>query len=289
MTTRDCRRCGRKTTSGNCPATLDDGHVVQCVGEWADNVKHEYLRRYIDATRQVRRGYAGRGFVDLFAGPGRVRLRDTNEVRDGSPLIALAHEFAPFTKVVLCDLAAENIAALEHRTAAHRERVEIVHGDANVEIARLIAQLPTQGLNLAFIDPFGLRPLHFSTIRALANLERMDLLVNFPTSDIRRNQALYFSDSSNEFITRMLGNERWRDAIGPRDLGVQIMELFVQKLEDLGYTGYTGARTRNIRVSNPTGAELYRIVFASKHRRGREIWNDITKHTARGQRSFGFE
>jgi three-Cys-motif partner protein len=287
MTTRDCRRCGRKTATGNCPDALtDDGHVVQCVGEWADNEKHEYLRRYVEATRQVRRKFADCGFVDLFAGPGKVRLRDTNEVCDGSPLIALKHEFAPFSKVVLCDLAAENVAALAHRTAPYPGRVEILTGDANVLIEDIASHLPKAGLNLAFIDPFGLRPLNFATIRRLAEFERMDFIINFPTSDIRRNQETYFAHG-NDYIARMLGDLDWREKLPPTgDFGVRVLDQFSARLASLGYDG---ERTRDIVVSMGRGAELYRIVFASRHRLAAKIWNDITKHTARNQRGFGFD
>lgn len=199
-------------------------------------------------------------------------------------MIALRHEFAPFSKVVLCDLASENVAALKHRTTSHHERVTIVHGDANERIEALVEHLPQRGLNLAFIDPFGLRPLRFDTIRVLAKLERMDLIVNFPTSDIRRNREIYV-DPRNSFVERMLGDEGWRDSIVPGDFGVQVMQKFIQSLEPLGYTG---ARTRIIPVSN-NDSELYRIMFASKHPLADRIWNDVTKHTARGQRGFGFE
>jgi three-Cys-motif partner protein len=266
---------------------MDDGHVVQCVGEWADNEKHEYLRRYIEATRQARRKFVDRGFVDLFAGPGRVRLRDNGEVCDGSPLIALKHDFAPFSKVILCDLAAENVAALAHRTAPHTKRVEILEGDANARIEDIAAHLPQRGLNLAFIDPYGLRPLNFATIQRLAEFERMDFIINFPTSDIRRNQETYFAPG-NEFIARMLGDLDWRTRIAPTgDFGVRVLERFSDRLAGLDYSG--SERTRQIIVSTARGAELYRIVFASRHPIATKIWNNITKHTARNQRGFGFD
>lgn len=259
---------------------------MQCVGEWADNDKHEYLRRYIDATRQARHKFTERGFVDLFAGPGRVRLRDTGVVCDGSPLIALKHDFAPFSKVVLCELATENIAALAHRTAPYAGRVEILAGDANALIEDIAAHLPKKGLNLAFIDPYGLRPLNFATIRRLAELERMDFIINFPTSDIRRNREVYFA-RGNDDIARMLGDLDWREKLPPAgDFGVLVLGQFFERLAGLGYAG---ERTRSIIVSMGSGAELYRIVFASRHSLATRIWNDITKHTARNQRGFGFD
>lgn len=80
--------------NGNCTTLGPDGLPVQCVGSWTRD-KHEYLRRYIDATANARAKYVGRGgaaFLDLFAGPGCARVRTSRLVVDGSPLIALKHE-----------------------------------------------------------------------------------------------------------------------------------------------------------------------------------------------------
>src|SRR5579884_2126049 len=76
---RECR--DRKT--GNCTkGPADDGGVVQCVGPWAKE-KHDYIRRYIDATREVREkylrpGWPGACYIDLYAGPGLARVGETD-------------------------------------------------------------------------------------------------------------------------------------------------------------------------------------------------------------------
>ena len=65
------------------PPSVDpaDGLPVLEVGPWSAE-KHDYLRRYITATRAARARYLpplGRGgaaFIDLFAGPGRARIRE---------------------------------------------------------------------------------------------------------------------------------------------------------------------------------------------------------------------
>lgn len=282
VTSLDCRRCGRRSPQGNCPVALDDGHVVQCVGEWAEGDKHGYLRSYIDATREARRKFKHRGFIDLFAGPGRVRVRETGEVCDGSPLIALAHEAAPFTRVILCDIAEANVAALRHRTAAFVGRVEIVQGDSNARARELATRLPP-GLNLALIDPFGLEPLRFETIRLLASMNKLDLFVNFPTSDLRRNHQLY-RQPDNSVVANALGIHDWRSRLGPGDIALQAANMFVESLERLGYTG---ARNQMIPVSR-NGSELYRIIFASKHPLGDDIWQSIVRHAPTGQRGLPF-
>jgi three-Cys-motif partner protein len=96
--------------------------------------KHDYLRRYIEATRDVRGGFDGsrpRGehpigrtaYVDLFAGSGRARVRETRQFIDGSPLVALKTARNPFTVVILCELNETNAEALRRRTAVRRPTV----------------------------------------------------------------------------------------------------------------------------------------------------------------------
>jgi hypothetical protein len=81
-----CSACrhAQKDDVENCPHAAPDGLPVQCVGIWAED-KHHYLQQYFEATWAVRKKFLppdGRGgacFVDLFAGPGRVRVRDTGD------------------------------------------------------------------------------------------------------------------------------------------------------------------------------------------------------------------
>jgi three-Cys-motif partner protein len=288
----DCSRCGRRTKAGNCPAPLDDGHPVQCVGEWAVIDKHAYIRQYIDATWAARRKFlesrgrypaSGAGFLDLFSGPGRVRIRDTGEVRDGSPFLALDHTKAPFTRVVLCDLAPENAAALLYRTRAHERRVKVFEADANEIIDKLVAELPSHGLNLALVDPFALEPLRFETLARLSRVQRMDILLNFPTSDIRRNLQLY-QQQDNDALDRALGTREWREIVTTRKDVPKLAELLVRQLERLGYTGKLN---RTIRVTNSKEGELYRLMLLSKRELADNIWQSITKNTPGGQRGFG--
>lgn len=289
----DCQRCGRRTRAGNCPDPLDDGHPVQCVGEWAVEVKHGYLLRYIEASWAARRkfleprgGYAssGAGFLDLFSGPGRVRMRESGKLRDGSPLIALEHAKAPFSRVVLCDLAPENAAALRFRTQAHADRVKVFEGDANELIDELVAELPTYGLNLALVDPFALGPLRFETLARLSRVQRMDIMLHFPTSDIRRNLVQLYSQDDNDALDKALGTREWREIVkSTRDVS-KLIELLVRQLERLGYTGNLN---RAVPVTNRKEGELYRLMLLSKRELADNIWQSITRNTPGGQRGFG--
>lgn len=256
-----------------------DGLQLESIGDWAEATKHRILSNYIEATREVRRRFLpprGQGraaYIDLFAGPGRALVGSTGEIVNGSPLIAAGHSTAPFTKLVFCDRDAENAAALRARTAGDN-RVTIIEGDCNVEGDRIVEEIPRYGLNLAFIDPYGLKELSFETIQKLANSsERMDLLIHYPTGAMKRNIA--------KVKTQAVTKARMAKALGegvkadqPRDVTRQIDETLRKNLERLGYTG---RKVRSVPVRNSKGVPMYHLVYASKHPLGDDIWESITR------------
>lgn len=286
---KECRHGGETRSNGNCTnPDPDDGLPVQCVGSWATD-KHHYLRNYIEATRSVRKRYVsgepgrngGAAFVDLFAGPGRARVRDSGDIIDGSPLIALAHDHAPFTSVVLCELDDENADTLRQRTAAHSNRVCVLHGDCNDVVDDALRVIPEHGLNIALVDPFGLSPLRFETLSKLAAIKRMDFLLHFPTSTIKRN---FQHNSLKRDIDRFLGTDVWRERMGE---GLKISVLIQVLREQLAAFGYdTNDVLRSVPIKNNQRGVLYHLVFASKHDRGGKIWNSITKNEPSGQKSL---
>lgn len=272
--------CPGRGRNGNCyevdPA---DGLPIQCVGDWAEERKHDILRKFIDATREVRKMYhpdnGGRGgaaYLDLFAGPGRARIRETGVRCDGSPLIAVKHDSAPFTKLIFCDLDEGNVAALAERTRGD-SRVSIIEGDCNAEIDRIVAEVPRYGLNLALVDPYGLNQLVFETIRRLAlSSERMDLLIHFPTGTMKRNIAKAKTGAATKAkMANALGEGV--TAIAPRHV-VREVETLRKNLAKLGYTG-SGARVLDVR--NGSGVVMYHLVYVSRHPLGDKIWESITR------------
>jgi three-Cys-motif partner protein len=177
---------------------------VQCVGPQAKD-KHDYVRRYIDATWGARRKFFGLGaaYIDLFAGPGRARIRTNGAIIDGTPLIALRHDQAPFSRVLLCDVDPENVAALRERTKTFEDRVRIIEGDCNERIDEIMKLIPPGGLNFAFIDPFNLNAIEKPTLLALASVKKMDLLIHFSTMDFKRNVRM----GSPERAARAFGGQ----------------------------------------------------------------------------------
>jgi three-Cys-motif partner protein len=269
--------CRGKRRDGNCcDPDAADGLAVQCVGEWAEDRKHEILRKFIEATIPVRNKYlpehggtGGAAFVDLFAGPGRARVRETSALVDGSPLIAKKHNF---TKVILCDLDPGNVDVLRTRTRGDG-RVTIIPGDCNKEIDRIVAEIPAYGLNLALIDPYGIG-LDFKTIEKLARAsKRMDLLIHFPTGAMKRNIANAKAGvATREKMSKGVG--RAVAAVAPRHVVREIETLRTNLVERLGYTGNA---TRIVAVKNGTGTIMYHLLYASRDPLGDDIWESITR------------
>ncbi|MBI3201456.1 MAG: three-Cys-motif partner protein TcmP, partial [Myxococcales bacterium] len=261
---------------------------VQCVGIWATD-KHHYLRQYIEATRAVRakylepKGHGGAAFIDLFAGPGMVRVRDNGEIRPGSPLIALQHREAAFSKLVLADRDPANVAALQARTTSDVARVKIIPGDSNANIDQIASQIPEYGLNIALVDPYALSALKFSSLERLAQFSRMDLIVHFPTADIKRNVRQ--NENTRQWLTEALGTSRWlKEMTSMIDVG-RLIELFKEQLSSLGY-GSKAVRSEPIK--NNKNLPLYYLVYASKNPRGDAIWQSITKNKPTGQTGMGW-
>jgi three-Cys-motif partner protein len=270
--------------NGNCslPAP-DDGLPVQCVGGWSHE-KHDILRRYLTASGGPRRRYlppapGGAAFVDIFAGPGRARIRTTGELEDGSPLLALKQP-AGFTRLVLCEIDGQNLEALRHRVAGAQVPVSIIEGDCNEHIPEITAAIPEWGLNVALVDPYSLDGLRFETIAALARFKRMDLVVFFPVGEIKRNlernRATYTA-----LLDRALGTDEWQPIVRKRGDILQLVEVFRRQLQR--QFGYTTARARTAPIKNDKNVPLYHLVFASKHSLGNELWESITKRTPAGQ------
>lgn len=274
----------RDKKTGNCTREREDNLPVQCVGEWAKE-KHDFIRRYVEATGGPRKKYASKGagglcYVDLFAGPGRAYIAKTKEFIDGTPLIAAKAPLQAYTSLVLCDLVDENVEALRVRTAGSTG-VHVVPGDCNEMIEVIAGYIPKHALSLAVIDPFGASALSFDTIRRIAQFARMDLIVHFPTMGIKRNFEKVDYDKK---IDRFLGMTTWRDDVRVADEVVKLIPHMKRQLVALGYE--KDDEVREIEVRNDQRGVLYHLFFASKSPLGNKIWKSITRTSATGQREL---
>ncbi|OHB65895.1 MAG: hypothetical protein A2V70_10600 [Planctomycetes bacterium RBG_13_63_9] len=268
---------------------MDDGLPTREVGHWTED-KLFFWNRYLDITTRAMVGHrawpAGLVYVDLFAGPGICTLRGSGKRIPGSALIA-ANAPKPFERILLCEKDPGFACACEQRvkTIVDPDRFQVFVGDCNDRVGRLSTEIPDQALTLAFIDPTGLHA-HFETIRTLSQRGAVDLLILFADNhDIVRNVNLYEEQGSESNLDQVLGPEsNWRDDWqrltnrSRENICQMFASAYKRQLESkLGYKEF-GEETMRC-ASRP----LYRLIYASKHERGLDFWQKITKKDAGGQ------
>ena len=271
---------------------IDDGLATRCVGLWAKE-KLDYLRRYIEVFEGAMRDkWRERNYVDLMAGPGKNRVRETGEIMLGSPLLALTTRY-PFTGYHFVDMDPMNTVALKQRCASSHlaQSVDCITGDCNVVVDQIVSNLratENQSLNLAFLDPAGLE-LTWSTVAKLASIRRMDIIINYPEGGLNRYMRQANQAACNTVVDAFFGTREWRAIYDRRQTSQyrrvhrELLDLYRSKLADVGYVDIRQSEEPLMR-NVVRRAPLYRLLFASKHELGERFWREVTQRNVYGQR-----
>jgi len=266
---------------------------VQCVGPWAED-KYYFLERYIDATRSARKKFTDRGnsvFIDMFAGPGLCVVQDEKREIKGGCLRVLNYDGTPFSKYYFIDINETNISALKLRLKDFSDcHFEV--GDANVLAADLRKRLLEKAYryHFAYMDPFGPVGLKWSTVEALAELPRIDLLIHFPIGAIKRNVKQWFPREKITILDEFLGTRKWRDRpaeLSGRSGPMVFLDILKDQLLKVGFpeegVAVGDMPMKAVTIRNTVEVPLYLLVLASKREIAQRIWNDITKKMPDGQ------
>ncbi len=269
------------------PSPEDDGLLIPEVGEHSLH-KHHFLARYIYAftVAMKKKLWNSLHYVDLFAGAGIVRLKESRDLSWGSPLIA-AQAAVPFDALHFCDQDPKKIEALRRRVSrvAPRIRTQVLEGNANEKVEEAFASIPSGALSLAFLDPYGLH-LNFETVSILAQM-RCDLIIYFPDHvDVLRNWELNYHDNPDSNLDRVLGSGvDWRSIFKnelPSTWVQRLRDAYVKQLQSLGYVSFEYERIC------AKGLPIYQLIFCSKHQLGADIWRRVAEKKPDGQRTFDF-
>jgi hypothetical protein len=103
---------------------------------------------------------------------------------------------------------------------------------------------------------------------------------------IKMNIHQYTPDADEESaLTRFLGNDSWKKL--PRhnagDFFRGVLDLYTQQLDRLGFS-FTG---REALISNQQGTGLYLLLYASKHPRGQEFWEEARRRVLHPELDLG--
>ncbi len=263
----------------------NDGLPVRDSGIWAKE-KLYYLEHYLDifSVGMHKRWKGKLYYVDLFAGPGRCLIPETKEEFDGSPLIALKFNFSKyffFESDPSCFKALET--RIKNRAPEKLKNVELVPGDCNNEISKVISP-PSPSLGVAFVDPTGLSPLLFETIKKLTTTRKIDLIINFHEGmGVRMNLHQYTTTDENA-LTSFMGSNRWREHFKQQHKSETYRAIAKEYLENLQKLGYLAFDSDRIPIKTDKDALLYYLLFASKHPKGTEFWHKIILINPHGQR-----
>ena len=266
----------------------NDGLVVRDSGIWVKE-KLYYLEHYLDIfSVGMKTKWAGKlYYVDLFAGPGKCRIRVTKEEIDGSPLIALKFNFAKYF-FFESDTICYGALAARVKARAPEKDVQIIPGDCNEKVDQI--ELPTTSLGVAFIDPTGVSPFALKTIRRLATNRKVDLIINFHEGMGIRMNIHQYTKKEGGALDSFVGSARWRQKFrnAPSSIDEVCREITNEFQDNLRGLDYRMIDLDHIPVRTDQNSLLYYLIFASKHPRGNEFWRKITLINPYGQRRFQF-
>lgn len=257
----------------------EDGYLREIVGSWVHE-KHVRLAKYIDISRSVRTKFtgsskAGATFIDLYSGPGRIRVRNESQANHGSPLIAWHASVdggAPFTEIHVADESAQLLDGVEARLRAAGSPVFSETGPATETIDRVIEKLNPNALHFAFLDPYSLGDLSFEIIRKLSKLKRMDILIHVSQQDLQRNLGRYINQEKSPLDHFAPG---WRKHVdlsrGQRLIRAKILEYWRGLLKAEGMSTTETAEL----VSGPQNQPLYLLAFAARHDLALGFWDKV--------------
>lgn len=224
------------------------------------SVKAYYARRYAEIVGTAMRKKWYLTWIELFAGPGKLYIRDTGEFAPGSPLEALTIT-RPFHRYIFSDLDPACVESLRRRVG-NRNGVHILRGDANspellVEIAKLVP--PRKSLIVLYGDPAGL-DLKWDTVQFFIDrFKHLDLLLNVPITGVVRAVAAGYDEKAGA----LLGHPDPRalyDAAAA-DKGIAYRDWFRRKCAAEGFTQLEAVRV----FLRGTNRDLYDLALASRN------------------------
>lgn len=260
----------------------DDGLFVPEVRAWSLE-KYKLTGTYCDIfTGGMKKIWDQLVYIDLFAGAGYARIKETGKVYRNAALIAMSVPNL-FTKYIFCEQDPERFEALKNRVERDFNNLnyELILGDSNKNIREVINAIPKYSrgntlLPFCFVDPFSLN-LHFSTVQSLAHGLMDFLILQALHMDANRNFDLYINENNNT-IANYLGNNDWRrhfDENGTKnkkDFVKFLADHYQNNMHKLGYQ--QGKHMHQIR-SNEKNLPLYYLAFYSKNPRGIDFFKKV--------------
>jgi three-Cys-motif partner protein len=268
----------------------DDGLYHEEVGSWVED-KHRLVALYDTLfSTGMKNKWDCRVYIDLYSGPGLLRVRDTSRFLWGSPLLGLMIK-DPFDRYIFCESNAEYMDALKKRVQRlfPSGSVDFVLGDCNELVEEVCRHVPKASksnrvLSFCFADPYDLS-IQFSTVRKVADYYVDFLFLLALHMDANRNVANYI-DPKNRKIDEFLDVSDWRDrwANQQRKLSFPqfLAEEYAKQMETLGYLPVPFHRMKQVR-SDVKNLPLYHLALFSRSDLAYKYWDQVLKYSTAQQ------
>lgn len=274
----------------------DDGLPCPEVGRWAVD-KYRLLHLYDQLfSTGMKNKWEQRIYIDLYASAGYGRVRGTDTLLKGSPILAL-NVTDPFDKYIFCEEQPELLSALRARArrAAPSADIAFVAGSCNDRVDEILAAIPRPSpsrrvLSLCLVDPFDFG-MKFATLSRLSSVF-IDFVVLLAIGmDASRNYDHYV-DGDSPKIDEALGNVEWRErwrSVGVRrsDFRSFLADEFSRSMQSLGFIGQKLADMKLVR-SDERNLPLYYLALFSKSQTAYKFWGDVLKYST-DQSGFSWE
>ncbi|HKP89797.1 MAG TPA: three-Cys-motif partner protein TcmP [Thermoleophilaceae bacterium] len=266
-----------KTTKPPVLVMDDEGHWSRAVSNHSAE-KAYYVRRLAEIIGTgMRLKWPGKlWWIELFAGPGRLYLRETDAYVPGSPVEAVSVKH-PFTGYVFADLDPRCVSSLSQRV--ERPGVHVLQGDANSAslLDRVASIVPRDALVVLYGDQEGL-DLGWDTVKFLIDrYPHLDLLLNLPVAGAVRALAAGHDGKAGA----MLGHEAPLDLVTRPALsrGASLRDWYWRKL---AAEGYDHINCVPIKLQG-RNTDLYDLMLASRASKALEFFDKATSVGPKGQ------
>src|SRR5271167_1005046 len=193
----------------------DDGLPYSEVGAWAED-KYTLVGLYDRLfSTGMKNKWPTRVYIDLYSGPGFVRVRGTTRMMVGSPLLALGTP-DPFDKYIFCDSDPDLLETLGARVSrlSPTANATFIRGDCNESIEEICASIPSRSpgrgvLTFCFVDPYDIS-IRSSTVKRLSSYFIDSLFLLALQVDANRNIERYLG-LGNSKVEEFLGLPDWRE------------------------------------------------------------------------------
>lgn len=285
-------------------------------GKWTEQ-KLDVLANYLIAYQEALKNQPFKcAYIDAFAGSGvrggqsqsqegtqqeffeEFEGVEPRSFRAGSVRRALEIP-RPFDRYIFIERSqrrAGELAGIRDEFAELRDRIRVIHGEANKEIQRLCSSNWAQRRAVLFLDPYGLQ-VDWGSIEAIARTKAIDMWLLFPLG-VGLNRMLPKDGGVPEDwrakINSFLGTEDWYDAFyskvpAPSLFGDDDFTVVKAGYEAIGQFFLDRLRTVFPAVSpepgilmNSCNCPLYLLIFAAGNERGGRVALKIANHLLKG-------